>query len=282
MPANRDGLRYCGLKNYGFIYKDMENCGEETFKCNVCKCIYFEHGFGITRLNKRYKSCIKCRARARESAARNKCIHNRRKSRCKECGDSQICIHNCDKTQCKDCGGSSFCIHNRQKSYCKECGGGSICIHNRIKSRCKECGGGSICVHNRQKPSCKECDPQGHLRSIVASRVRSAMRSNKAKGTLEYLGCDIENFKLHISEQFEQGMSWDNYGDWEIDHIVPIKYKNPTIEEVAERLHYTNTQPMWKSENLAKGNRFIGKLDPYESDFVKFEQKKSIVHPPSN
>jgi 5-methylcytosine-specific restriction endonuclease McrA len=108
------------------------------------------------------------------------------------------------------------------------------------------------------------------------------MKSNKDKGTLEYLGCDIESFKLHISEQFEQGMSWDNYGDWEIDHIVPIKYKNPTIEEVAERLHYTNTQPMWKSENLAKGNRFIGKLDPYESDFVKFEQKKSIVHPPSN
>ena len=56
-------------------------------------------------------------------------------------------------------------------------------------------------------------------------------------------------------------MSWDNYGKWHIDHIIPIKYKqdckNPTIEEVAKRLHYTNTQPLWASENMSIGNRYI-------------------------
>ena len=46
--------------------------------------------------------------------------------------------------------------------------------------------------------------------------------------------------------------------------MTPITYPGkdggePTLEEVAERLHWTNCQPMWASENIAKGNRFIGR-----------------------
>lgn len=69
----------------------------------------------------------------------------------------------------------------------------------------------------------------------------------------------MNTFKAHIEAQFEPGMSWDNQGEWEIDHIVPLKYNNPTIEETYERLHYTNTQPMWAAENTSKNNRFCGK-----------------------
>lgn len=63
-------------------------------------------------------------------------------------------------------------------------------------------------------------------------------------------------------------MTWENHGKgpntWQIDHIVPVKYPGaaggePTLEEVAERLHWTNCQPMWTTENIAKGNRFIGR-----------------------
>ena len=54
------------------------------------------------------------------------------------------------------------------------------------------------------------------------------------------------------------GMSWDNHGEWHIDHIIPLKYNNPTLEQSIERLHYKNTQPKWESENIAKGNGYIG------------------------
>jgi hypothetical protein len=53
-------------------------------------------------------------------------------------------------------------------------------------------------------------------------------------------------------------MSWENHGEWEIDHIVPIKYNNPSLKEIIVRLHYTNTQSLWKEENMAKGNRYVG------------------------
>ena len=132
------------------------------------------------------------------------------------------------------------------------------CEHNKQKYTCKECKGSGICEHNRRKSTCKVCDPIGHLRHNISSRIQSALHSDKSEHSIEYLGCPIEELKEHIENQFTEGMTWDNYGEWHIDHIIPIKYENPTLEESAERLHWTNTQPLWASENIAKGNRFCG------------------------
>jgi len=185
------------------------------------------------------------------------CPHNNReKSKCKDCGGSQICEHNRRKSRCKECGGGSICEHNKEKSHCKECGGSQICEHNRIKSICKDCGGGSICEHNKQKSHCKECDPKGHLRCLVSRRIHHALHENKIESSIEYLGCDIETFRQHIESKFEEGMSWDNYGDWEIDHIIPIKFNDPTLKQVIARLHYSNTQPLWKEDNNKKLNNY--------------------------
>lgn len=88
-------------------------------------------------------------------------------------------------------------------------------------------------------------------------------------------------FRAHIEAQFTSpgnaGMTWENHGAckvngprvWHIDHVVPIKYQEvpgvaPTLEEVAARLHWTNTQPMWADENIAKGNRYVGRAGDEE------------------
>ena len=60
----------------------------------------------------------------------------------------------------------------------------------------------------------------------------------------EYLGWNIETFKQHIEQQFREGMSWENYSEWHIDHKIQLKYNKASLEEVAQLLHYTNTQPM--------------------------------------
>ena len=130
-------------------------------------------------------------------------------------------------------------------------------IHSRIRSQCKECNGGSICIHSRIRNTCKICDEIGHLSHISRSRIHSALKSNKEFSSKEYIGCSIDEFKHHIESQFKEDMNWENHGKiWHIDHIIPLKYNNPSIEEVIERLHYTNTQPLYASENIAKGNRF--------------------------
>lgn len=219
----------------------------------------------------------KIRSRCREcpDGGGNICIHDKQKSNCRDCGTS-FCIHDKVKNLCRECNGTSFCEHGTRKNTCKACFGISICIHDRLKTQCKICIGGSVCNHGRirskcrdcenifycehdtRKNECKHCDIIGYISQICRCRVLSALKSEKSKSTIEYLGCDIETFKIHIESQFKEGMSWENHGEWHIDHIKPVKYDNPTLEECIERLHYTNTQPLWADENISKGNRFIG------------------------
>ena len=62
----------------------------------------------------------------------------------------------------------------------------------------------------------------------------------KDKNTMEYLGCTMIDFIKHIEKQFEEGMSWDNYGRvenvrcWHLDHKVPAFYKENEDDEIEE------------------------------------------------
>jgi hypothetical protein len=118
------------------------------------------------------------------------------------------------------------------------------------------------CLHDTRKTRCNICNPNGYLKHIVSSRVRKALKDEKSKKTLEYLGCDMETYRPYLEGTFKEGMTWENQGEWEIDHIIPVAYKQdgvePSIEEVGRRLYYTNTQAMWAVENRAKGNHHIG------------------------
>ena len=52
-------------------------------------------------------------------------------------------------------------------------------------------------------------------------------------------------------------MSWENHGEWHNDHKIALKYNKPSLEQVAQPLHHTNTQPICPSENMSKGFRYI-------------------------
>ena len=257
------------------VIKMSLNEQKADIKCRRCKIYRYPSDF-LNDKNRTLKTCKNCRANAKKSRDKCKCEHKRERSKCKECGGSSICEHKRKRSQCKECGGSSICEHKRERAYCKECdgsqicehkrqrtqckecGGSSICEHKRIRTTCKECGGSQICEHERIRSTCKECDIIGYIAHTTRSRIRSALNGNKELHTIEYLGCTIAEFKSHIEKQFKEGMSWNNHGEWHIDHIIPLKYENPSLEEVILRLHWENTQPMWATDNIAKGNRFIG------------------------
>ena len=114
-----------------------------------------------------------------------------------------------------------------------------------------------ICEHNKINSQCKDYDPVGHLARVVRCRVYAALKNDKEMRSTEYLGYNIETFKKYIEQQFTEGISWENYDEWHIDHKVPLKYNKQSLEEVPQRLHHTNTQPMWASENMSKSRRYI-------------------------
>lgn len=88
------------------------------------------------------------------------------------------------------------------------------------------------------------------VRKIICEAFKRR-NCKKLKKSEELLGCSIPFFIQHISSQFKDGMSFENYGKWEIDHIIPL-FTAKTIEEVEKLCHYSNLQPLWKEENLAK------------------------------
>ncbi len=275
------------------------NVNSERVKCTRCLVNLPKDHFSKKRSGDLYKRCTHCVEKVRHYRG---CEHNKRRSRCKECGGSEICQHGRRRDICKECGGIGICQHGRQKHICKECNGASICQHGKERHTCKKCEGSCVCQHGKQRRYCKDCegacmcmhqrrkitckecvgnwicdhgkikrvckicDPQSHLAGLVRSRIYQALKSDKSKHSLEYLGTDIKTFREHIQAQFKEAteddprqMTWENHGEvWHIDHIIPLAYAKPTLEEVMERLHYMNCQPLWAEDNMIKGNRFIG------------------------
>lgn len=89
------------------------------------------------------------------------------------------------------------------------------------------------------------------LRSRAITAITRA-RHKKRACTLKLLGASWPIILNHLETQFRSGMTWDTYGKWEIDHIIPLASAK-TIEELERLIHYTNLQPLWAEENRRKG-----------------------------
>lgn len=88
----------------------------------------------------------------------------------------------------------------------------------------------------------------------LRNRFTNAIRNNCKKGSaIKDLGCSIEEFKKYIENRFQSGMNWQNYGQWHIDHIIPLfNFDLTDREQVKKACHYTNLQPLWAEDNLKK------------------------------
>jgi hypothetical protein len=72
----------------------------------------------------------------------------------------------------------------------------------------------------------------------------------------DLVGYTLEDLKRHLERQFTRGMTWSNYGEWQIDHILPrASFSFTTVEEPDFRHCWalTNLRPLWKTANMSKG-----------------------------
>lgn len=100
-----------------------------------------------------------------------------------------------------------------------------------------------------------------NLRSYVRQLVLKAFKgapSNKTESTSKLIGCTKTQLLQHLQQQYKPGMTDQNYGSWHIDHIIPCaSFDLTNIEERQKCFHYTNLQPLWAAENLAKGDKIL-------------------------
>ena len=105
-------------------------------------------------------------------------------------------------------------------------------------------------------------DPQFRATQSLRARTRKGIKNQggyKSASTEELLGCTFKEANLHIENQFLPGMSWENHGEWEIDHIRPMASFDLTDpQQQRECCHHTNLRPMWWKENRSKGSLWNG------------------------
>lgn len=96
------------------------------------------------------------------------------------------------------------------------------------------------------------------IKSNLSIRMRKFFKKN-GKRTIDFIGCSIDELKIHLESKFQNGMSWDNYGlyGWHVDHIRPCTSFDLSKKEEQEKcFHYTNLQPLWAIDNIKKSNKW--------------------------
>jgi len=93
----------------------------------------------------------------------------------------------------------------------------------------------------------------------VASRIRRSLKG-KTNGVFTNLPYTCEELAKHLEGQFEDGMNWLNYGEWHIDHIVPIAsfdFNSTKDQQFQDCWALSNLRPLWAQENLSKGAKIL-------------------------
>lgn len=105
----------------------------------------------------------------------------------------------------------------------------------------------------------KMAKPSARLRKSVMNRIWSAMKGQRVNGggSFSMVGCPVGFLRSYIEAKFEKGMTWDNYGEWHVDHIRPCaSFDLSDKEQVIQCFNWRNLQPMWASENSSKGSNY--------------------------
>ena len=97
-------------------------------------------------------------------------------------------------------------------------------------------------------------EPLYRLKTILRSTTRNRIKA-KAR-TEDIIGCSYIEFQKYFEGLFTEGMSWDNMGELEIDHIMPLASAS-NEEELYKLNHYTNLQPLWRDDNRSKGAKVL-------------------------
>ncbi len=99
-------------------------------------------------------------------------------------------------------------------------------------------------------------DPGYRLSRRMSSGIGRSLRLKKGGKTWQsFVNYTLADLIKHIERQFSEGMSWDNIGEWHVDHILPLssfRFSSEDDEDFRAAWAITNLRPMWAEDNLKK------------------------------
>lgn len=109
-------------------------------------------------------------------------------------------------------------------------------------------------------------NPKLKLSNWIALGMRNSLKGNKRnRSWRNYVNYTVEELKKHLEKQFKEGMTWDNHGQWHIDHKIPISafnFTKPEHLDFKKCWALKNLQPMWAFKNISKSNKLNKSFQP--------------------
>lgn len=99
-------------------------------------------------------------------------------------------------------------------------------------------------------------DPKLKVSSHMKVMIHRGIGSSKAgRSWREFVPYTLKELMTHLERQFMSGMTWDNKGEWHIDHIRPIssfEFSGPEDQGFKDAWALTNLRPLWAKDNIRK------------------------------
>jgi hypothetical protein len=107
----------------------------------------------------------------------------------------------------------------------------------------------------------KTADPLYKLISNFRTAIYQVLKESRVDKNQSYfdvLQYTPKELISHLEKLFTNGMTWENYGEWHVDHKLPITSFNVQEmgdEEFMKCWLLDNLQPLWGDENIRKSNK---------------------------
>ena len=110
-------------------------------------------------------------------------------------------------------------------------------------------------INRRNRANRLATRPELRIHSRISSQLKYCIPTGKGgRATQELIGYPTSELRDHLEKQFLKGMSFENFGKWHIDHIIPVSSFDLTTDEgIRAAWAITNLRPLWAKDNIKKG-----------------------------
>ncbi|OKP79769.1 hypothetical protein BTE77_06675 [Ensifer adhaerens] len=109
--------------------------------------------------------------------------------------------------------------------------------------------------YGREYTAKKRTNPRERLDHRISQLIRGGLRNKNGRTWESLVGFSVDELYTHLERQFLPGMSWENIGDWHVDHILPrsmFSYETADCPDFKACWAITNLRPLWAEDNLKK------------------------------
>jgi hypothetical protein len=117
------------------------------------------------------------------------------------------------------------------------------------------------------------------LRKLVNSSFKKREWVQKDTKTELLLGADYFTVKGYIERQFLKGMTWENHGEWHLDHIIPLDSAGKDKDILYRLFYYKNLSPIWWNDNLSKNDKIPEVCTLWSNPIVPYKEFDQVFEP---